>query len=141
MTVCPSSSHRNAPWSFKAILIRSKQTNFGDWADWIDHPKYQLKYFYSSYSEYPVLWVVEVGSGCLLWLLWAEGWWLTPRIACFFFYLLLISHFHSNIYWFLWLMRNLSPLYLMNKIGLAVIMRLNTWDYHPTGRIIANLLI
>ena len=65
----------------------------------------------------------------------------SPWIACFFFDILTRSHFHSTIYIFLWLRRNLSTLCMMTQMEVTVIMSLNTWDSYSEERLIGNFLI
>ena len=83
--------------------------------------------------------MVKIDSGWLLWKVWAEEWCLQYKISCFFFTYLPRSHSHSTIYWVLWLRKTLSPSYLMNKMELAVIMRLETWYYYAARILICIL--
>ena len=70
----------------------------------IDHPinflKDQQIFFDISYSESPVLWIVEVRSEKLLWSVWDDVWYLRPQIDCYFFALLPRIHFHFSIFLF-----------------------------------------
>ena len=65
----------------------------------------------------------------------------SPLISCFLFALMKRIHFHSTIFWFLWLKKTLYKLCMMAQMEVAVILSLNNWDAHPEGRIIWNFLI